>query len=156
MITPAKWQAKGGLKNEAFRRDIVPYMSKIVYYPDCSDIFEIGEVGGISYYKIEHKKVGEHAVTEICKKNKKLNSTGVIRNFDCEVLDIIGNDIIKKIGSFVPFELKNHNTEAKHKIYTNNLAAIGGSKNQGTYLLSKDGKLQLLAQSKITHDIVQE
>ena len=26
MITPAKWQAKGGEKNEAFRKDIVPYM----------------------------------------------------------------------------------------------------------------------------------
>lgn len=29
-ITPAKWQAKGGEKNEAFRENIVPYMSKIV------------------------------------------------------------------------------------------------------------------------------
>lgn len=29
-ITPAKWQAKGGQKNEDFRKNIVPYMSKIL------------------------------------------------------------------------------------------------------------------------------
>ena len=37
-ITPAKWQAKGGKKNEDFRENIVPHMSKIVYYPDCLDV----------------------------------------------------------------------------------------------------------------------
>jgi site-specific DNA-methyltransferase (adenine-specific) len=49
-ITPAKWQAKGGEKNEAFRQNIVPHMSKIVYYPVSTDIFNIGESAGISYY----------------------------------------------------------------------------------------------------------
>ena len=39
-ITPAKWQAKGGKDNEAFRQNIVPYMSKIVYYPATPDVFE--------------------------------------------------------------------------------------------------------------------
>ena len=47
MITPAKWQAKGGGQNDLFRKTIVPYMSKIVFYPDCIDVFGIGEVGGI-------------------------------------------------------------------------------------------------------------
>lgn len=50
MITPAKWQSKGGKKNEKFRKDIVPYMSEVVYYPDCSDVFEITSWGGISYF----------------------------------------------------------------------------------------------------------
>ena len=50
MITPAKWQAKGGKKNEDFRKNIVPHMSKIVFYPDCTDIFAIGDPGGIAYY----------------------------------------------------------------------------------------------------------
>lgn len=31
MITPAKWQAKGGKKNEDFRKNIVPYMSHICF-----------------------------------------------------------------------------------------------------------------------------
>lgn len=51
-ITPAKWQAKGGQKNEDFRKNIVPYMSKIVYYPDATDLFDIAEVDGISVFFI--------------------------------------------------------------------------------------------------------
>ena len=31
-ITPAKWQAKGGDKNEQFRQNIVPYIKDVVYY----------------------------------------------------------------------------------------------------------------------------
>jgi site-specific DNA-methyltransferase (adenine-specific) len=50
MITPAKWQAKGGKKNEQFRADIVPHMSKIVYYADAGDVFDIALSGGIAYY----------------------------------------------------------------------------------------------------------
>jgi hypothetical protein len=53
-ITPAKWQAKGGAKNEHFRETIVPHMSKIVYYPVATDIFSnIKEWDGISYYLID-------------------------------------------------------------------------------------------------------
>jgi site-specific DNA-methyltransferase (adenine-specific) len=73
-ITPAKWQAKGGAKNEAFRQNIVPYMSKIVYYPDCTDVFPIAETGGISYYLID-KSI--HDIKEIkctCNSNSTLNS----------------------------------------------------------------------------------
>ena len=53
MITPAKWQAKGGIKNETFRKEIVPHMSMIVYYPYCKDIFDIVCHGGITYYLID-------------------------------------------------------------------------------------------------------
>lgn len=55
-ITPAKWQVKGTDKNDAFRQDIVPYISKIVYYPMASDVFNIAETGGISYYLIDKVK----------------------------------------------------------------------------------------------------
>lgn len=61
-ITPAKWQAKGGEKNEAFRRGIVPYMKKIVYYPDTTEIFDISETGGITYYLIDKN---EHKIKDI-------------------------------------------------------------------------------------------
>lgn len=56
MITPAKWQAKGGEKNEAFRKNIVPRMSDIVFYPDSRDVFDIDMSGGINYYLIEKSK----------------------------------------------------------------------------------------------------
>lgn len=48
MITPAKWQAKGGPKNEAFRRDVFPFMDKIIYYPNAEDVFDITSIGGIT------------------------------------------------------------------------------------------------------------
>ena len=54
MITPAKWQAKGGIKNETFRKEIVPHMSKIVYYPNSLDVFDIDSQGGICYYIIKN------------------------------------------------------------------------------------------------------
>ena len=38
MITTAKWQAKGGKKNEDFRANIVPCMREIAYYPNEKDI----------------------------------------------------------------------------------------------------------------------
>ena len=53
MITPAKWQAKRGGQNDLFRKTIVPYMSKIVYYPDARAIFDIAEIDGISYYLLD-------------------------------------------------------------------------------------------------------
>ena len=55
-ITPAKWQAKGGAKNEDFRKNIVPYMSKIVYYPYTKDVFAVTVGGGITYYIINTKR----------------------------------------------------------------------------------------------------
>ena len=58
MITPAKWQAKGGKKNEDFRANIVPCMRKIAYYPNEKDIFNISLSGGLSYFLID--KVNEN------------------------------------------------------------------------------------------------
>lgn len=63
MITPAKWQAKSGKKNEDFRKNIVPYMSKIVFYPVAGDIFDIAEPGGVSYYLIDKVKTGVQICT---------------------------------------------------------------------------------------------
>jgi site-specific DNA-methyltransferase (adenine-specific) len=73
-ITPAKWQAKGGKKNEAFRQNIVPHMSKIVYYPDTTEIFDIREVSGICYYLID-KQINNTALLKINIHKQKLLST---------------------------------------------------------------------------------
>lgn len=55
-ITPAKWQAKAGDLNDAFRKQIVPYMSKITYYPCSTDVFDIDCQGGICFYLIDNYK----------------------------------------------------------------------------------------------------
>ena len=54
-ITPAKWQAKGGQKNESFRNNIVPHIKEIVYYSDACNIFNVALGGGVSYYIIDKK-----------------------------------------------------------------------------------------------------
>ena len=85
MITPAKWQAKtdgkpknsknpAPDKNEEFRKNIVPYMSKIVVYKDTKDIFDIGEPGGISYFLIDKERHNTKYVKTMCKRNKLLES----------------------------------------------------------------------------------
>lgn len=85
MITPAKWQAKTDGKpknsknptpdkNEEFRKNIVPYMSKIIFYPNTRDIFDISEGGGISYFVIDKHIHNEKDVKTICKKSSIMRS----------------------------------------------------------------------------------
>lgn len=78
MITPAKWQAKGGKKNEDFRKDIVPHMSKIYQYHNCIDVFDIQETSGICYYIIDKGIHIDKEVINKCKNNKSLQSNGEI------------------------------------------------------------------------------
>lgn len=97
MITPAKWQAKGGPKNEAFRRDIVPYMSKIVYYPNCKEVFDIKIQGGVAYYLCS-KVPTATVVVNRCKRNSKLNSC-VTRILTKDPLLLnVGTEIMKKVN----------------------------------------------------------
>lgn len=83
MITPAKWQAKTDGKpkgsktddkNETFRKHIVPRMSKIVFYTDTTEIFSIGEWGGISYFLIDKDIHSTKSIRSICSKNSDLAS----------------------------------------------------------------------------------
>ena len=105
MITPAKWQAKTDGKpkgsstpdkNEDFRKNIVPYMNKIVMYKDSTDVFNIEEWGGISYYLIDTSKHTEKEVQTLCKRNKKLESLMEIHDevtptlYSRDILSIIG------------------------------------------------------------------
>lgn len=97
-ITPAKWQAKGGQKNEDFRKNIVPYMKEIVYYPDCSDIFSVMEYSGIAYYICEKKEQDEKLVRNISLKNEAINSEAKRKiNFYCTLRNDIQNIITKRI-----------------------------------------------------------
>ena len=74
MITPAKWQAKAGKKNEEFRDNIVPYMRDIVYYPDTKEVFDIGETGGVCYYIIDKCRHDSKNVKSVCAVNKSIVS----------------------------------------------------------------------------------
>ncbi len=96
-ITPAKWQAKGGDKNERFRQQIVPHMSKIVYYPDETEIFNISCQGGITYFNTDRNNINYDSknVRVINKGNITLEYSGRIR----QMIDLsdIENNILDKI-----------------------------------------------------------
>lgn len=74
MITPAKWQAKGGEKNEAFRKNIVPRMSDIVYYPVSQDVFDIQLQGGVTYYLIGKDVITDKTLNVICTTNENISA----------------------------------------------------------------------------------
>lgn len=82
MITPAKWQAKGGEKNNTFRKEIVPYMTDIVYYPDTYEIFDVREQSGITYFLADKTKHDSKNIKVICNTNKNLESEMEQRNVD--------------------------------------------------------------------------
>lgn len=101
-ITPAKWQAKGGDKNEQFRKNIVPYISKVIYYLDSHDVFDIGETGGITYYIINTVEQKYKEITNICSKLDIFNSTQTRELKQC--LNNYGYTFINKIN-YKPLEI---------------------------------------------------
>ena len=149
MITPAKWQAKGGKKNEQFRRDIVPYMSDIVYYPDCSDVFNIGEVPGISYFLLGDKQTSETKIRNICKLQSEYNDETIRNIKNRETLFNKGNMLNEKLKNYPKFELRKTPKGKRYQVWTNNKVAIGGGKSQGTLIYSNEGALQCLQISRL-------
>lgn len=97
-ITPAKWQAKGGAKNEQFRKNIVPHMKNIVYYPDSDDVFDIRLSGGLSYYLLDK-------CTHSIKETKCISTRCSSFNSDWEEQEIITihrnliNNIVRKCSN---------------------------------------------------------
>lgn len=94
MITPAKWQAKGGIKNEDFRNNIVPYMRNIVYYKYSRDIFDIWEQDGISYYLIDKVKHSNWLIAGKC--SNKAFEWDEYKSDDYVLLSKIHKEIINK------------------------------------------------------------
>lgn len=124
MITPAKWQAKGGKKNEDFRKDVVPYMSKIVYYPDILDVFAIADACGISYYLIDSK---EHDICEIhnkCAMKKEFNSIENRSILSGQSLWNIGNEIVERIGKQSPFRVEEVHDRKKYTVSINTQSSL--------------------------------
>lgn len=105
MITPAKWQAKtdgkpagskSPDKNVEFRKNIVPFMSKIVYYRDTHDIFDIAEPAGISYFLMSKTINPYKMIACHCNKNKNFESDWEIHD-EKEVV-LLPRKILQVIG----------------------------------------------------------
>lgn len=73
-ITPAKWQGKSGQMNDHFRSSKVPCISKIVYFPDVIDVFDIDSQGGVAYYRLDKQPHNMKDLTVICGRQKAIES----------------------------------------------------------------------------------
>jgi site-specific DNA-methyltransferase (adenine-specific) len=169
MITPAKWQAKGGLKSTNFRKEIAPYIKVLSYYPDCGDIFDIRINGGISYQLICKEKREVCRIKNTCKRVKQFNSNGYtesplfLNHTDTIVLDVnYIRKIIEKVGVFDKnFEsLYNQTSKGIGTVLPirNNYNAISSSLNTdgggktSFHIFSKTGSLTMLGPIEITQD----
>ena len=106
MITPAKWQAKSGTKNEAFRQNIVPHMKEIIYWPDCLDVFAIQEADGVCYYSIDKDKHNSVIIENKSAMKPCINSKEVRSITNRETLWNVGNNIVKKLGNYEQWHFK--------------------------------------------------
>ena len=149
-ITPAKWQAKGGQKNEDFRKNIVPYMSKIVYYPDCTDVFAIGDPGGISYFitdNTDNNENTEKVIKNISLKHKYIGKDYIYndeekRQFN-NILSNIGNELIHKLGKYKAFSVENTPKHKQYEAWSANKVSLV-SNIPKTYLWSSNGVFNCL------------
>lgn len=76
MITPAKWQTKGGKQNDEFRSVAVPRMSEVVYFPNAREVFDIDCQGGICYYLIDRDIHRYKKLKTVCGYQKLLETDG--------------------------------------------------------------------------------
>jgi site-specific DNA-methyltransferase (adenine-specific) len=151
-ITPAKWQAKGGKENESFRNEIYPYISKLTYYMDCGDVFDIRINGGVAYYIVTKEKHNQIQINNKCNRVKQFNSD----NYESQPLNteicFLGNNklynICNKVGCFNK-EFKHiilgaNPIEQNYNVFASAINADAGGKTS-FHTFSNDGKISMLA-----------
>ena len=136
-ITPAKWQAKGGDINDKFRKEIVPYMSKIVFYPNCKDVFNINDPGGLSYYLVESKQSAVATVINRCERQVYFNNEAA--RAVCgqrKTLNNLGQQIFEHIRAstwYRPFSIESMPKNGRYETWLNNKASVGSAWDQTLY-----------------------
>lgn len=127
MITPAKWQtAEADQRIDSthsygdFREKIVPYIDKVVFYPDAAEIFEIRNVDGISIYTLTHELVDKCHIINRCLHQKHFNSEAYRDIKQRQSLHNIGEEIVKSLGSIESFKFKNITHNKKYEVWTGN------------------------------------
>lgn len=93
MIIPAKWQCKGDKTKEklysTFRKEVVPHMSKICFYPDNAEVFDIIEPSGVSYYIADKQKEFKlKTIENRCAPNKYYNDERERESLQLKALEI--------------------------------------------------------------------
>lgn len=83
MITPAKWQttaddysgcASKNIDYKQFRELYVPHMKEVCFYPDAKDVFDIGQIDGITWYILDKDTHEKIKIINKCKLQSHFNS----------------------------------------------------------------------------------
>lgn len=130
-IIPAKWQtARNDARIESktinygsFRERYVKHISKVVYYPNCSDIFKISQVDGLSYILID--KINEHEKAEItncCNHQSLMNNIAIRSINNRKSLNNLGQAVVDYLGSYKSFKfnLGEIKRSDRHKVWIRN------------------------------------
>ena len=128
MITPAKCftaEANQSIASKHnygdFRKDLVPHMSHVVFYPCCKDVFDILQVDGITYYLLDKNSVYEKCtVKNVCKHIKEFDNSVEERSItERQSLVNVGNEIIEYLGEYKVFNIPNTYHRKKYQVWTN-------------------------------------
>ena len=149
-ITPAKGlSARNGERFDKFRKNVVAHISDLVDYPDCSDVFQIAEPGGICFYMITNQNIEETNIENRSKLQQLYNDKCRRNISNRQTLINKGNIINIRLKDVEKVELTHFDKDKQWQLWLNNKLAIGGGKKQGTYLMTKEGKFQCLSLSRI-------
>lgn len=133
MITPAKWQTaeanqriSSQMSYGQFREKLVPHMSYVCFYPDCKDIFDIGQRDGITYFRLDRNKQDADCYVKNQSYLQKHFDTDYVKRSICnrESLLNIGDEIVKHLGDYKPFNFIFD--RGKYCVYTNSQCPVGG------------------------------
>jgi hypothetical protein len=170
MVTPAKWQNCDGNQridsNHSygdFRKDIVPHIERIVFYPDSSEVFEIRNTDGIVIYSCDKEKITDRCLVENrCLHQKYFNSIEERDIKNRQTLSNIGNRIIEELGDKVgAFRFDNIQGNKEYQVWTasqfNCGCGWGYSNRENPYsLVNLNGQLRGLGISKIVNRLNNE
>lgn len=126
MITPAKCftsEAEQKILSQHsygdFRKELVPHISNICFYPECSEVFDIQQVDGICWFILTKDTHNNCVVVNKCENQKLFNSSMVRSITDGQSLNNIGNEIVEYLGNYTKFRFNTHNTDT-FAVWTNN------------------------------------
>lgn len=128
MITPAKWQTAEANQKIAskmsygeFRKKIVPHMSKVVFYPDCLDVFGISQPDGITYYLINKNVTFENKciVENKCNLQTKIVSEQIRDITHQQSLWNIGQEMVEYFGKYNRYTFENIINRKKYTVNIN-------------------------------------
>ena len=155
MITPAKWQTAEADQKIAskmsygqFRKKLVPHMREVVFYPDCSDIFRIGQIDGITYYILNKNEVYDKCkVVNKSRLQKYFNSVETRQILNGKQLHNIGNEIVNQIMLYLQYNT--YVKSGRYEVWVNNQVCLGGATPWDRVLLTVDGSLTMIGTIRI-------